>query len=150
MAEPAHVSTPKKIAVVEGDEDCLYLIQMVLADCGAELVAAGSGQCGLELIRSCQPDLVILDLALPDMNGWEVYIQMQADALQNRAIPVIILSDDGTRVDRTFSLRVAQVHDYQVKPFLPSQLRKSVLEALREKTHGKTGAAGHAGEESRV
>jgi len=121
----------KKIVVVEADEDLLHLIQMTLADCGAELLSAGNGQEGLALIGASQPNAIILDLALPDMNGWEVFIQLRDHSSAAPTPPVIILADQGTRLDRNFSLQVAQVHDYQVKPFLPSQLRKSVAEALR-------------------
>jgi DNA-binding response OmpR family regulator len=121
----------RKIVVVEADEDFLHLIQMTLADCGAELLPAGSGKDGLALIGASQPAAIILDLALPDMSGWEVFIQLRDGPSARPAPPVIILADEGTRLDRTFSLQVAQVHDYQMKPFLPSQLRKSVAEALR-------------------
>jgi DNA-binding response OmpR family regulator len=121
----------QKIVVVEADEDFLHLIQMTLADCGAELILACNGQDGVALINAHQPDAVIIDLALPDMNGWEVFIRLRDGASAKPAPPVIILADQGTRLDRTFSLQVAQVHDYQMKPFLPSQLRKSVTEALR-------------------
>jgi len=131
MSLPDRASPPKKIVVVEADEDFLHLIRMTLADCGAELLSAGSGQEGLALIVASQPDAIILDLALPDMNGWEVFIQFRDHALTEPVPPVIILADEGTRLDRTFSLQVAQVHDYQMKPFLPSQLRRSVADALR-------------------
>jgi DNA-binding response OmpR family regulator len=131
MSLPSRASPPKKIVVVEADEDFLHLIQMTLADGEAELLTASSGQAGLALISVCQPDAIILDLTLPDMNGWEVFIQLRDHPSTDPPPPVIILADEGTRLDRTFSLRVAQVHDYQMKPFLPSQLRRSVTEALR-------------------
>ena len=142
MLLPNSVSPPKKIVVVEADEDLLHLIQMTLADCGAELLSAGSGQEGLALINASRPNVIVLDLALPDMSGWEIYIQLQNPPSAQPAPPVIILADDGTRLDRTFSLQVAQVHDYQVKPFLPSQLRKSVMEALRLSAIRERRAAG--------
>ena len=132
--------------MLEADEDFLHLITMTLADCGAELLSAGSGQEGLALIGATQPDAIILDLALPDMNGWEVFIQFRDRPATEPAPPVIILADEGTRLDRTFSLQVAQVHDYQMKPFLPSQLRRSVAEALRLSALCKAqlGSARHA------
>ncbi len=131
MPKPDSPLPTQKIVVVEADEDVLHLIQMTLADCGAEVLSAGSGNDGLALINASRPSAVIIDLALPDMNGWEIFIQLRDCAWAKVAPPVIILADQGTRLDRTFSLQVAQVHDYQVKPFLPSQLRKSVMEALR-------------------
>ena len=76
-----------------------------------------------------EPSLVILDLGLPDMNGWEVFMAMRQEP-ESARIPVIILSSEGTRVDRSFGLQIAQVHDYLVKPCLPSRLRQSVVTAL--------------------
>jgi two-component system response regulator VicR len=142
MSLPNSASWLKKIVVVEGDEDFLHLIQVTLADCGAELLSAGTGQEGLALIGANQPDAIILDLTLPDMNGWEVFIRLRDRPSTKPAPPVIILADEGTRLDRTFSLQVAQVHDYQMKPFLPSQLRKSVMDALRLTAICKAQAAG--------
>jgi DNA-binding response OmpR family regulator len=142
MTLPDRTSAPQKIVVVEADEDFLHLIQMTLADCGAELLPAGTGQTGLALIKDSRPDAIILDLALPDMSGWEVFIQFRDQPSTGPIPPVIILADEGTRLDRTFSLQVAQVHDYQMKPFLPSQLRKSVADALRLGALGKAQASG--------
>lgn len=141
MSLPNSAARLRKIVVVEADEDYLHLIRMTLADSGAELLLAGTGQEGLALISASLPAVVILDLALPDMNGWEVYIQLRDRLAPRPAPPVIMLADEGTRLDRTFSLQVAHVHDYQVKPFLPSRLRKSVLEALRLSVIGEARAA---------
>ena len=119
----------RKIVVVEDDEDFMQLIRMMLADRELEVIPALSGRSGLEAIRDRHPDVVILDLMLPDMNGWEVYMQMRQE-LPSRQTPVIILTVQGTRHDRTFGMQVAQVHDYLLKPCLPSQLRQSVASAL--------------------
>lgn len=121
------------ILVIESDEDFSKLLQMMLADCGAEVIFKTSGAAGLEYLRTQPVQLILLDLILPDMNGWEVYLQIRQKADQTPA-PVIVLSEQGTRVDRTFGLRVAQVHDYLIKPFMPSQLRQSVAAALRSQT----------------
>ena len=121
----------KKIVVIEDDQDFLVLVKLMLADETLEVVSASSGVEGLEAVRTHHPDLVLLDLMLPDLNGWEIYVQMHDDpALEH--IPVIILTCQGTRYDRTFGLYVAHVHDYLMKPFLPSQLRRSVASALGE------------------
>lgn len=128
MAE-ASAAPHKKILVVEDDEDFIVLIRMMLASEPVDLLPVLTGARALEAARAHPPNLVILDLLLPDMNGWEVFMQLQADpALQH--IPVIILSSQGTRTDRNFSLQVARVSDYLMKPCLPSQLRRSVQRAL--------------------
>lgn len=121
----------KKIVVIEDDDDFRALVQLMLDRDRFELISAGTGQSGLEAVRLHQPDLVILDLMLPDMSGWEVFMSMRA-APASAQVPVIILSSAGTRHDRSFGLQVAQVHDYLVKPCLPSRLRASVAAALGE------------------
>jgi two-component system OmpR family response regulator len=120
-----------RLALIVGDEDLLGLVRAVLASDALDLRVATSGRTGLDLVRDDSPDLVILDLALPDMNGWEFFMQLQASDA-GRPLPVIILANQASRVDRTFGLRVAQAHDFLVKPFLPSQLRRSVLTALKD------------------
>jgi len=122
-------SKARKVVVVEDDEDFMQLVRLILADLEIEVVPALSGRLGLEAIQAHKPDVVILDLMLPDMNGWEVYMQMRQDP-PLADIPVIILTVLGTRHDRTFGTHVAKVHDYLLKPCLPSQLRQSVLSAL--------------------
>jgi two-component system phosphate regulon response regulator PhoB len=128
-----------RIAVVVGDEDLLALLLTLLASDSLELLAASSGRAGLELLQSQKPQLLLLDLALPDMNGWEFFIQIQRENGSQAhgaslSMPVIILANQASRVDRSFGLQVAQVHDFLIKPFLPSQLRRSVAAALEERT----------------
>jgi DNA-binding response OmpR family regulator len=129
MTEPTLDLPKKKIVVVEDDEDFIALIRMMLSNPQFEIIAATNGARGLEAIQRQHPDLVILDLMLPDMHGWEIYMRLQGDK-ETQQIPVIILTSQGTRHDRNFSLQVAHVHDYLMKPCLPSQLRQSVTAAL--------------------
>lgn len=127
------VEAPKKrIVLVEDDEDFVALVRMILGNGDVDIISATNGVRGLEAIRLHHPDLVILDLMLPDMHGWEVYMRMRSEA-ETQATPVIILTSQGTRHDRNFSLQVAHVHDYLMKPCLPSQLRQSVASALQTK-----------------
>ena len=123
----------KKVVIVEDDEDFLTLVQMILAPDGLELITCSAGGPGLAAIRAKKPDAVILDLMLPDINGWEVFMQMKQDPAIAH-IPVIILTSHSTRHDRTFGLQVAQVHDFITKPCLPSRLRASVASAVNKTT----------------
>jgi two-component system, OmpR family, phosphate regulon response regulator PhoB len=126
------IQKKKTIVVVEDDDDFRWLVLKMLAGlegAAVEIVGAPDGRSAIRLIQQCSPDLVILDLGLPDMNGWEVFMAMREEPGSAR-IPVIILSSEGTRIDRSFGLQVAQVHDYLVKPCLPSRLRQSVIAAL--------------------
>lgn len=118
------------IAIIEGDEDLSALIQTVLAGERVAFATAASGKTGLEIMRARHPDVLVLDLSLPDMNGWELYMQLQSNN-GHQPVPVIILADQASRIDRNFGIQVARVHDFLVKPFLPSQLRESVQQALQ-------------------
>lgn len=128
----------KTVVIVEDDEDFQGLVRLMLADTGLQIVSALGGREGLDAIRQHHPDLVILDLALPDISGWEVFMQMRAEPATCET-PVIILTNRGTRVDRNFGLRVAGVHDFLMKPCLPSQLRQSVASALRNAGRSEPG-----------
>jgi DNA-binding response OmpR family regulator len=122
----------KTIVVVEDDDDFRWLLVKMLdgLDAGpVEIIGTADGRTGLTAIQERSPDLVILDLGLPDMHGWEVFMAMR-QAPGSAKIPVIILSSEGTRIDRSFGIQVAHVHDYLVKPCLPSRLRQSVTAAL--------------------
>jgi DNA-binding response OmpR family regulator len=125
----AHPPFPRRLVLIEPDEDIAALVRMILATDAVVIHAAANGRQGLELIHVERPALVILDLSLPDMNGWELYMQMQSEGALAE-VPVILLASQASRVDRNFGLKVAQVRDYVLKPFLPSQLRRSVAAAL--------------------
>ena len=130
----------KLVVLVDDDPDFGALVRMMLAGRDLDLITVEAGAAALAAIRAHQPDLVILDLMLPDMNGWEVFMAMRAEPV-SAPIPVIILSCVGTRHDRSFGLQVARVNDYLVKPCLPSRLRASVEAAL---AHGADAPAREA------
>ena len=119
----------KKVVIVDDDADFRALVRLILSGDNLEMIAVSEGMGAMDAIRQHRPHLVILDLMLPDMNGWEIFMAMRDEA-ESAGIPVIILSCIGTRHDRSFGLQVARVHDYLVKPCLPSRLRASVAAAL--------------------
>lgn len=119
----------KTIVCIEDDRDFLDLISLMLSTEAVDVIAAYGGSQGLEAVRKHRPDLVLLDLMMPDMHGWEVYMKMKADD-ELKDIPVIVVTALGTRYDKTFGLNVAKVADYITKPFMPSHLRQSVNAAL--------------------
>jgi two-component system OmpR family response regulator len=129
MADENGIPVRKKVVLVDDDADFGALVRMMLAGGDLDLITVEEGTSAMAAIREHQPDVVILDLMLPDMNGWEIFMAMRAEAV-SAPIPVIILSCMGTRHDRSFGLQVARVHDYLVKPCLPSRLRASVNAAI--------------------
>jgi DNA-binding response OmpR family regulator len=78
------------------------------------------------------PDLVLLDLMMPDMDGWEVYQQMKADE-KTKNIPVIVVTAKAQSIDRVLGLHIAKVDDYIAKPFSPQDLMNSVEKVLKSK-----------------
>jgi DNA-binding response OmpR family regulator len=80
-------------------------------------------------VRKVKPDLVLLDLMMPDMDGWEVYQQMKADEDLDD-IPVIVVTAKAQSIDKVLGLHIAKVDDYLTKPFGPQELLASVKKVL--------------------
>jgi two-component system response regulator VicR len=115
----------KLILCIEDEPEMIDLIRLILTRRGFEVKGANGGKEGLELIRKEKPDLVLLDLMMPDMDGWEVYQQMKADEA-TRDIPVIVVTAKAQSIDKVLGLHIAKVDDYIAKPFSPQELLSSV------------------------
>ena len=122
----------KKVVCVEDDPEIIELIKFILDRKGFEFVGVLGGQEGLEAMRRVKPDLVLLDLMMPDMDGWEVYKRMKADETL-RNIPVIVVTADGQPITRVLGLHIAKVDDFITKPFGPQDLVKSIEKVLSAK-----------------
>lgn len=123
----------KKILCIEDDPDMVALIRLILGRKNFEVIGATGGKEGLEKIRKEDFDLVLLDLMMPDIDGWEVYQQMKGDE-KTKGIPVIIITARSQTIDRVLGLRVAQVDAYITKPFSPQELLTSVTEVIDKKS----------------
>jgi two-component system response regulator VicR len=120
----------KRILCIEDDTDMLDLFRVMLSRHGFRVQGATKGQEGLDLIRSEKPDLVILDIMMPDMDGWEVYQQMKDDET-TRDIPTIVVTAKSQLIDKVLGLEVAKVDDYIGKPFSPQELLDSIAKVLK-------------------
>lgn len=118
-------SKKKLILCIEDEQEMIDLIRLILTRRGFEVTGANGGKQGLEAIRAQKPDLVLLDLMMPDMDGWEVYQQMKADET-TRNIPVIVVTAKAQSIDKVLGLHIAKVDDYIAKPFSPQDLMNSV------------------------
>ncbi|HEY5572758.1 MAG TPA: response regulator [Anaerolineales bacterium] len=119
----------KRVVYVEDEAEMVDLVRLILGRAGLEVIGANGGREGLETVRRELPDLVLLDLMMPDMDGWEVYQQMKAgDA--TRHIPVIVITAKSQNIDRVLGLHIAKVDDYISKPFSPRELTDSVEKVL--------------------
>lgn len=115
----------KTILCIEDEQEMIDLIRLILSRRGFEILGANGGKEGLETIRREHPDLVLLDLMMPEMDGWEVYQQMKADSA-TRDIPVIVVTAKAQSIDKVLGLHIAKVDDYIAKPFSPQELLNSV------------------------
>src|SRR5437763_10943261 len=131
-SEPGRYSSIKmrKTLVVEDNEMNRDMLMRRLARKGFEVIAAGDGQEGLELAHSAQPDIILMDMSLPVLDGWEATRRIKADPA-TRAIPVIALTAHAMAGDRQRALD-AGCDDYDTKPIeFPILIAK--IEALLAK-----------------
>lgn len=126
---PTPVREKLTIVCIEDDPDMIGLIRLILGHINCELVGALGGREGLETVRKLKPHLVLLDLMMPDMDGWEVYQNLKIDdELKN--IPVIIVTAKSQSIDKVLGLHVARVDGYVTKPFGPNELLASISKVL--------------------
>jgi len=123
----------KHILCIEDEPEMIDLIRLILSRRGFEVEGAAGGQEGLEKVRQRPPDLVLLDLMMPDMDGWEVYQQMKAGE-KTRDIPVIVVTAKAQSIDKVLGLHIAKVDDYIAKPFSPQDLLNSVDKVFSQRT----------------
>ncbi|MFA5164896.1 MAG: response regulator [Candidatus Omnitrophota bacterium] len=121
----------KKILLVDDEEDVLRTVGFRLQASGYEVVTASDGMEGLEKAHSEKPDLVILDLMLPKMDGYKVCAFLKKDT-RYKDIPIIMFTAKGGDLDKKLGLEVG-ADAYVMKPFEPPELVKTVEELLAKK-----------------
>jgi len=118
-----------RILAIEDEKDLQEVLAYNLRAAGHEAVGALSGREGLALARASPPELVLLDLMLPDMPGFDVCRALKADPA-TRAVPIMVLSARGEEIDRVVGFELG-VDDYVVKPFSVRELVLRVGAVLR-------------------
>jgi two-component system alkaline phosphatase synthesis response regulator PhoP/two-component system response regulator VicR len=120
---------PKKILVVDDERPIVRLVQVNLEHAGYEVVAAYDGKEALEKVEQEKPDLIILDVMMPQMDGFEVMQRLQANP-KTRDIPVIMLTAKAQDAD-VFRGWQSGVTLYLTKPFSPFELISFVRRIFR-------------------
>jgi two-component system phosphate regulon response regulator PhoB len=121
----------QRILVVDDEPDLLELVRVNLSQAGFEVETAETGRQALERARRATPDLLILDLMLPDLSGTEVCRHLRADPSLGE-IPIIMLTARADEVDRVVGLEIG-ADDYVTKPFSPRELTLRVRAVLRRR-----------------
>jgi two-component system phosphate regulon response regulator PhoB len=122
----------KSILVVEDEEDILELVRYNLAKEGYKVTAVTSGEDALDAARSTSPDLVVLDLMLPGIDGFEV-CKLLKNKAKTQHIPIIMLTAKGEEADIVTGLELG-ADDYITKPFSPKVLTARVRAVMRRKS----------------
>lgn len=121
----------KKVVCIEDELEMIELVKLILGRNKFDVTGAVGGEEGLKKIHELKPDLVLLDLMMPEMDGWEVYQKMKASE-EMRDIPVIVVTAKAQSIDRVLGLHIARVNDYITKPFGPQELLDSVERVLNQ------------------
>ncbi|CAG0991624.1 Phosphate regulon transcriptional regulatory protein PhoB [Myxococcaceae bacterium] len=120
-----------RILVVDDEPDLLELVRFNLTQAGFQVTTATSGREGLEQLKNAAPDLVVLDLMLPDVSGNDICRQIRSDP-SLAELPILMLTAKSEEVDRVVGFELG-ADDYVAKPFSPRELTLRVRAVLRRR-----------------
>jgi two-component system phosphate regulon response regulator PhoB len=120
-----------RILAVDDEPDLLELVRVGLTQAGYVVETASSGSEALAALRRAPPDLILLDLMLPDLSGTELCARVRADQ-RLAGVPIIMLTAKSEEIDRVVGLEVG-ADDYVTKPFSPRELALRVRAVLRRR-----------------
>jgi DNA-binding response OmpR family regulator len=123
-----------KVLCIEDEPEMIELIRLILGQYHIQVIGALGGRQGIEALSREKPDLVLLDIMMPEVDGWEVFRNLKADEFLKNT-PVIVVTAKAQSIDKVLGLYIAKVDDYVTKPFGPQELVQSVQRVLEK--HGK-------------
>ena len=121
----------EKILIVDDDEDILLIVQTILASAGYSVIVAHNGREGVDLALESHPDLILLDVMMPELSGWEVCTTLK-NAPETRQIPIAMLTVKSEIRDLITGMQVG-ADDYITKPFTRRKLLSTVRKLLDER-----------------
>ncbi len=124
----------KVILAVDDDPGILRLLEKRLEADNYQVIKALNGRIGIQLAREQKPDLIILDVMMPDMNGGEVARDLQIDE-ETKDIPIIFLTITLSKKDKKAIEVQGKIYRAIAKPFYPPELLSAVRKILRQKDH---------------
>jgi len=117
------------ILVIDDEKDLIELLSYNLGKEGYDVIAANDGEAGLDVVKKHRPDLVVLDVMMPGLDGLQVCQRLRADPRTGR-VPIIMLTAKATETDRIVGLELG-ADDYVTKPFSPREVIARVKAVLR-------------------
>ncbi|HEY2384960.1 MAG TPA: response regulator transcription factor [Terriglobia bacterium] len=126
----------ERVLIVDDDPDIQRLVSYNLSQAGFQVTAASSGRTALEAVQQNPPDLIILDVMMPDIDGMEVCRTLRQRE-NSRRIPIIMLTARGDEIDRVVGFELG-ADDYVMKPFSPRELVLRVKSIFRRVGDGRT------------
>jgi|GEM_PF-1988251 len=130
---PTSTITDRRVLIIENDREHSQLTQNALEAIGIQTQMATRGQTALEMLMDDDPDLVIVDLQLPDIHGYQVISKIRKDPLTAK-MPIIVTSRYNSEADVVFALYIAKVDEYLSKPVGAYTLRQRVVTLLNRRT----------------
>ena len=118
-----------QVLCIEDEPEMIGLLRLLLRRRGLEVVGARGGKEGLAVVEQTPPDLILLDIMMPEMDGWEVYSRLKQNA-KSQHIPVIVVTARIQTPEKVAALRETGVDDYITKPFEPAKLLQTIERAL--------------------
>jgi len=110
-----------KIVYVEDDQDTINLVSLILNRHGFQLIGVTDSKNSLELISAEKPDLVLLDLMMPEIDGWEIFRQLKKKP-ETKNIPVIIITAKAQPIDKVLGLQIAKVDGLYLQAIYPGRI----------------------------
>ena len=121
---------PRRVVCVEDEQDVIDLMRLIVERQGFEFIEARGGVKGIETVTRLKPDVVLLDLMMPGLDGWEVYDTLTSDP-ETKDIPIVIVTARAHHDDRVEDMRVTNAENLVTKPFGPAQLIETIDRVLR-------------------
>jgi len=128
------MTTKQRVLVVDDDREIVRLVSGYLEQAGYEVLVAYDGKTAMQMVRGEPPDLLILDLMLPDLDGWDITRTIRGDELLAQ-LPILMLTARVDDVDKILGLELG-ADDYVTKPFNPREVVARVRALLRRSGSG--------------
>ncbi len=126
----------KIVVCIEDEQDMIDLTRLVLESHGYRVLGAFGGEEGLELVRAVKPDVILLDLMMPGLDGWEVYRLIKSDP-STANIPLVVVTAKAQGRKEILEQFPQSVDAYVIKPFGPFELLAALNKVLGEEHQNK-------------